>query len=122
MGPKRQSAWNGSGRLIGIGASAGGIEALIRLVGRLPADLGAPVLVVLHLAPGAASGLAGILARKGPLEAAQARDGDRLRPGRILVAPPDHHLVVQDGRVRLRGGPRENGVRPAIDVTTPGTA
>ena len=60
--------------------------------------------------------LAPILGRAGPLPCRAARDGERLRQGVILVAPPDHHLVIEDGRVRLTVGPRENGSRPAIDV------
>ena len=102
-------------RLIAIGASAGGVEALTRLVAELPADLPAAVVVVLHHSPDAPSHLAHILARAGPLPAMEARDGDLLRPGRILVAAPGHHLVVQDGRARLLDrAPRER-VKPAID-------
>jgi two-component system, chemotaxis family, protein-glutamate methylesterase/glutaminase len=102
--------------LVVVGASAGGVEALIRLVGELPPDFGAAVLVVLHLTPDASSNLPAILARAGRLPAAQARDGEPIRPGRIFVAPPDHHLLVRDGRVRLSRAPSENLHRPAVDV------
>jgi|SRR5690349_12237583 len=100
---------------VGIGASAGGIEALVRLVATLPPDLDAAVLIVLHLSPGGPSLLPDILGRRTSLPTAQAHDGDPLIAGRILVAPPDRHLVVEDGRVRLERGPKENGVRPAVD-------
>jgi two-component system chemotaxis response regulator CheB len=99
-----------------IGASAGGVEALKALVSRLPSDLPAAVCVVLHLAPTSPSALAGILARAGTLPCRAARSSEQLLPGEILVAPPDHHLVVEDGRVRLDAGPRENGHRPSIDT------
>jgi two-component system chemotaxis response regulator CheB len=99
-----------------IGASAGGVEALSRVVARLPADLNSCVLVVLHIPPTGPSALGAILNRQGPLPARTAVDGDPLVPGRVLVAPPNHHLMVVDGLARLSVGPRENGHRPAIDV------
>lgn len=102
--------------LVVIGASAGGVEALSQVVRDLPADLAAAVCIVLHIAPGSPSMLAQILGRAGKLPCRPARDGDHLREGVILVAPPDHHLVIEDSRVRLTVGPRENGHRPAIDV------
>ncbi len=102
--------------LVVIGASAGGVEVLRRVVKDLPEDLPAAVCIVLHIAPGSPSMLAHILARSGTLPCRPARDGERLREGVILVAPPDHHLAIEDSRVRLSVGPRENGHRPAIDV------
>jgi two-component system chemotaxis response regulator CheB len=74
------------------------------------------VLVVLHVASGSTSVLPQILARAGALDAKHAEDGTEPRPGCIYVAPPDHHLFVADGHLRLDEGPRVNGHRPAIDV------
>ena len=97
-----------------VGASAGGVESLSRLVADLDANLDAPVLVVLHTAPGE-SFLPRILARAGPLPAEHAGDGEPLAANRIYVAPPDRHLLVTRDAVRVVRGPQENGVRPAID-------
>lgn len=106
----------GAHDLIVIGASAGGVETLRRVVARLPADLPAAVCVVVHIAPTSPSVLAHILKRAGRLACTQATDGDALNPGQILVAPPDRHLVIEGGRARLTVGPRENGHRPAVDA------
>jgi two-component system chemotaxis response regulator CheB len=102
--------------LVVIGASAGGVDALKRVVASLPADLPAAVCIVLHMAPTSPSALAGILERAGRLPCTFADSDQPLRPGEIIVAPPDHHLVVEEGRVRVTVGPRENGHRPAVDV------
>ena len=98
-----------------IGASAGGVEALQRVVAGLPEDLGAPVLIVLHIPAFSASNLPAILSRAGPLEAHHAVDHEPLEPDRIYVAPPDRHLLVTRAAVRVVRGPHENNARPAID-------
>ena len=97
-----------------VGASAGGIDALTRVVSDLPADLGAPVLVVLHIGANP-SALPKILTRAGPLPAIHPEDHEPLEANRIYVAPPDCHLLVGRDEVRVVRGPTENGHRPAID-------
>ncbi len=101
--------------VVAVGASAGGVEALTRLVANLDPDFPYAVLVVLHLPTRAPSVLASILDRSGPLSAAEASDGATLEPGTIQVAVPDRHLLVHGDRVALSKGPTENGHRPAIN-------
>ena len=102
--------------LVVIGASAGGVETLVKVVAGLAPTLPAAVCIVLHIAPESPSALADILARAGSLPCRPASDGEPLVPGEILVAPPNRHLEVEDDRVRLTIGPRENNHRPAVDV------
>jgi two-component system chemotaxis response regulator CheB len=101
--------------IVVVGASAGGVEALDRLVRGLPPELPAAVLVVLHLPAGGRSVLPAILARAGGLPATVPQDCERPKRGHIYVAPPDRHLLLVGQEMRLTGGPRENGHRPAID-------
>ncbi len=101
--------------IIVIGASAGGIEALTQIIPELPADLPASILIVEHFPSGVHSVLPDILNRASSLPAHHARDREPLEPGRIYIAPPDQHLLVKRGYVRLIPGPRENGLRPAVD-------
>lgn len=103
-----------NGRIVVIGASIGGVTALRRLAPTLAADFPAPILVVVHV--GAQSSiLPAILTAAGPLPAHHARDGERLRDAAIYVAPPDHHLLVDDQAVRLLRAAKEHNTRPAID-------
>lgn len=105
-----------SGRdIIVVAASAGGLQPLRTMLSKLPADLPAAVLVVLHVPASGGRSLPRILDRSGPLPAAGAVDGERLQAGRVYVAPPDRHLLVIKDTVRLSRGPRQNGVRPAAD-------
>jgi two-component system chemotaxis response regulator CheB len=98
-----------------LGASAGGIEALSDVVAQLPAKFPASLFVVVHVPEGATSVLPKILSRRGRLPAAHPKDGDQIQAGYIYVAPPNCHLMLERKRIRLVRGPREHGVRPAID-------
>lgn len=102
--------------IVVIGASAGGIEALSQVISRMPPDFPGAVAVVVHVASAATSVLPRILNRLGTLPATHPRRVQTLQPGRIYVAPPDRHLLVTPGAIRLSQGPRENGHRPAVDV------
>lgn len=103
-----------AGRLVVIGASAGGVGALLELASTLPAGFPAPVCVVQHVGANP-SILPELLSARGPHPAVHARDRQLLTPGVIHVAPPDQHLLVEGRFLRLVRGPRENHTRPAID-------
>ncbi|HYU78272.1 MAG TPA: chemotaxis protein CheB [Vicinamibacterales bacterium] len=101
--------------VIVIGASAGGLPALLALLAPLPPDLPASFFVTVHTAPDGSSMLPEILERTAAFRAAYARDSETIARGCIYVAPPDHHLLVKRGRVSVTRGPRENLFRPAVD-------
>jgi two-component system chemotaxis response regulator CheB len=102
-------------RVVAIGASAGGVEAVSRIAAALPARFPAAVLVTVHVSASTPSVLPAILARAGRLPAAAVADGEPVVAGRIYVAAPDRHLVVHDGRAWSDRGPREHHSRPAVD-------
>lgn len=101
--------------IVVVGASAGGIEALRVLTGALPVDLSASLFIVVHTSPEAPGMLADIFNRSGRLPATYATDGELIEKGRIYVAPPDRHLLIEPNRVRVTRGPKENRFRPAVD-------
>ncbi|MFP5393662.1 MAG: chemotaxis protein CheB [Gammaproteobacteria bacterium] len=105
-------------RLITIGTSAGGVDTLATIVNDLPAGLDAAVLIVLHVGAHP-SVLPTLLGRRSRLPVRHAAHDEQLQAGTILVAPPDHHLLVDTAgghaRVQLSHGPKENHARPAID-------
>ena len=100
-------------RLVVIGAGEGGSQAMMTLAAGLAPDLAAAVLVVIH-SNASHSRLPRLLAELGA-DAAFAREGERIAPGRIYISSTDEHLIVDGATLRLSRGPRENGCRPAID-------
>ena len=103
--------------IIVMGASSGGIETFMEIVSELPRDLPATIFAVLHVSPRGTTKFPEILTRAGRLPAAHALDEEPIRPGRIYVAPPDFHLLLRQGKIRLVRGPKENNARPAVDAT-----
>lgn len=101
--------------IIVVGASAGGVEALTKLVRDLPASLPAAIFIVLHLPTTAMSAMPQILHRAGVLKVAEPKDKQVIEYGYIYVAPPNYHLLVKRGYIRLSQGPKENSHRPAVD-------
>jgi two-component system chemotaxis response regulator CheB len=106
------------GGVVVIGASTGGPVALRELLGNLPADFPAAVIIIQHMPATFTEVLAAQLDRQVPLKVKEAQAGDRLQPGLALVAPGDYHLLLRpDSRVELSRGPEIGGHRPSIDVT-----
>lgn len=101
-------------KVIVIGASTGGLNALRQICSALPVDLPAAIFVVLHIGPNK-SILPRVLGPLCPLPVVHATDGAPIEAGKMFVAPPDHHLLLEDGRMRLTRGAKENHARPAID-------
>jgi two-component system chemotaxis response regulator CheB len=102
-------------RVVVIGTSAGGVEALRELARDLPPGFPAPICIVLHIAPQSPELVPDILSRVARMPVIHPRDRQRLEAGTIYVAPPDRHLILEPGCLRLTTGPRENHFRPAID-------
>jgi two-component system chemotaxis response regulator CheB len=105
--------------IVVIGASFGGVEALSYICSRLPANLPAAVFVVLHIPSHGRSILPTVISRgtssTSGMNAYHALDGARIDQGKVYVAPPDNHVILKDGHMRVVHGPRENRARPAID-------
>ena len=112
---------NGSGqinsnqRIIVIGGSTGGFEAFKIIVKNLPPDFNTPVFIVWHMSPDVRGILPDVLNRLNTIYAAHAYNNEEIKPNRIYVAPPDHHMLIEDGKILVTHGPKENRFRPAID-------
>ena len=105
----------GKRNIIVIGASAGGFEALKKMIQKLPPDLDAAIFVVWHMSPDVRGILPDVLNKFNTVHAANAYDKEPILMNRIYVAPPDHHLIIEEGLIRVTHGPKENRFRPAVD-------
>ena len=103
-------------RIVVIGGSAGALEPLMAMLAELPPDLDMAYFVVIHFPANRTSILPSLLNRATRLKAGYAESGEEIMAGRVYVAPSDRHLVVDDGRVSVINGPKENASRPSIDV------
>lgn len=102
--------------IVVVGASAGGTDALVRLLAQFPADFPAAVFVVLHMAAdNTAEHLLRALQQAGPLTCSIGKHDEAFRAGRVYLAPPDHHMMLGKGRIVVTKGARENRTRPSID-------
>src|SRR4051812_48773078 len=102
-------------QIVVIGTSSGGVDALRTIVAALPQDFPAAICVVMHTSPESPGILSDLLDRSGPLKTVTPQPKERFTPGTIYVAPPDFHMLVEPGGLRLTKGPKENRFRPAVD-------
>jgi two-component system chemotaxis response regulator CheB len=103
--------------LVAIGASWGGLHALETVLGALPAGFPAPIAIAQHRAPDAGSGaLTRMLSVRSGLDVREAGDKDPIEPGRVYLAPPDYHLLVEPGGFALSTDEHVQYSRPSIDV------
>jgi two-component system chemotaxis response regulator CheB len=105
-------------RVVGIGASTGGPAAIVEVLRTLPAAFPLPLLFVLHIGEPFGSAFAEWLDGQTPHRVSYARDGEALSgaSGRVVMAPPDQHLVVSGGKLRLTSSPARHSCRPSVDV------
>ena len=102
--------------IVVIGASAGGLEAIIDVVRELPEDLGAAVFIVQHIPSYARSNIDRVIQSYTKLRVVKPEDGAAPQANCIYVARADRHLMVEPGRIVVSKGPRENRFRPAVDA------
>lgn len=103
-------------RLVVIGSSAGGMAALKELVAQFPKDFPAPVFIVNHMAAHATGEvLVKVLNESGPLTCVHAQDQQVFKSGYIYLAPSDQHMLIEENKILITKGARENRSRPAID-------
>jgi two-component system chemotaxis response regulator CheB len=110
---------DGRVRVIAIGASTGGPAALLEIFRGLPLGFPLPILLVIHIGQLFAATFAEWLDGQCPLRVSYARDGEpvpAIGEGRVLMAPPDRHLVLHQGRLRLTQDPERHSCRPSVDV------
>lgn len=112
--PKKQSSK--SKRILAIGASTGGPQAVLATLRELPPRIPAAILVVQHISVGFAVGFADWLNRETRLSVSLAKNGDRLEEGRVFVAPNGTHLTIENKQVRLSDAPPLHNCRPAVDA------
>lgn len=104
-------------RMVVIGVSTGGVDALRRILGALPPSFPLPVLVVAHIAPESGSGLASLLDELCEITVTEGGDFEPTRPGTVYLAPPNYHMLVErDGILTLSIDPPVCHARPSIDV------
>jgi two-component system chemotaxis response regulator CheB len=109
----------GACQVVAIGASTGGPAAIVEILRGLPATFALPILLVIHIGEPFAAAFAEWLDGLSPLRVSLAKDGDLLPPvgrARVIMAPPDRHLLLRDGALRLSRDPERHSCRPSVDM------
>jgi two-component system CheB/CheR fusion protein len=101
--------------VVGVGASAGGVEALQKLCRSLPLSTGAAYVIVVHLAPAHQSQLADILAKSTSMKVLQVAGETEVESGAVYVIPPNHYLILSNGVLRLEPMPQPRPLPQAVD-------
>jgi two-component system chemotaxis response regulator CheB len=106
-------------KAVAIGVSTGGPDALVAVLKDIPSSFSAPIIIAQHMPPVFTKLLAERLSARCPLPVREAKDGDTVEPGQVLLAPGDYHMtVVREGTqviARLNQDPPENSCRPSVD-------
>src|SRR5436190_6995560 len=105
---EEQNSKNILKKIIVIGASTGGLEAFKKIIRGLPADFSTPIFIVWHMSPDIRGILPQVFNRENKIMAAHAYHNEDIKSNRIYVAPPDHHMLIQDGKILITHGPKEN--------------
>ena len=102
-------------KVIVIGASTGGFEVIKSIISQLPPDFVTPIFIVWHMSPDIQGIMPHVLNKLNTISASNAVDGETIQSNHIYVAPPDHHMIIEKGVIKVSRGPKENLFRPAID-------
>lgn len=115
--PKRQTVIRpGSFKAVVIGASTGGPRALMEVIPKLPQNLAVPIFIVQHMPEGFTHSFAQRLNQSSAVPVKEAQHGEEIVPGTVYIAPGNQHMVLDHGEIILTQAPKQNGVRPAVDV------
>lgn len=101
--------------IIVMGASTGGFDAFKKIIAGLPPDFSTPIFIVWHMSPDIRGILPEVLNRTNRIVAAHAYNNEEIKPNRIYVAPPDHHMLIEADKILVTHGPKENRFRPSVD-------
>lgn len=105
------------GKIVVIGASTGAPRIVTDILGSIPSDIQACIMVVQHMPKGFTDTYVSMLASKASIKVKKASDHDKVLNGTALVAPADYHLIVDHNHIRLEQGPKYAYVRPSANVT-----